>query len=95
MSIATDVSPDQRTKATALIAEWAAERPEGLMPRKQVIDRLLDLRNLLSGPDLIGVDSILVDIPGVTVVESAWWIDQVDWLQRFASTQLRTSEGQS
>ena len=78
MSTTTSLRSNSRSAAIDLIATWSAEDlDEGLMPRKLVIDRLLDLRNLLSGADLIGVDAILTDVPGVTVVESSWWGQQV------------------
>lgn len=93
MSTTTSLPCDHPSPAIDLIATWVAEDVnDGLISRKLVIDRLLDLRNLLSGPDLMGVDAILVDVPGVTVVESSWWREQLDWLERFAATELQPDE---
>lgn len=93
MSTTTSLPCDLPSPAVDLIGTWVAEDvTDGLISRKLVIDRLLDLRNLLSGPDLMGVDAILVDVPGVTVVESTWWREQVAWLERFAATELQPNE---
>jgi hypothetical protein len=91
MNITTRLHSGRCSPALDLIATWAADDAnEGLMSRKLVIDRLLDLRNLLSGPGLVGVDGILANVPGVMVVESSWWREQIAWLERLAATQFET-----
>ncbi|MFN3214867.1 MAG: hypothetical protein ACE367_00050 [Acidimicrobiales bacterium] len=68
---------DRTSQASALISEWAAEPPQTLVPRKLVIDRLLDLRNMVTASRRADVDAILADVPGVTVVEGRWWAAQL------------------
>ena len=60
-----------------LLDAWRHERPSGLMAHRVVIDRLLDLRNLLPDNRRQLVDGVLVGIPGRSVVEAGWWSDQV------------------
>lgn len=68
---------DRTTEASALITEWSAEAPQTLVPRKLVIDRLLDLRNIVTADRRADVDAILTAVPGVTVVEGRWWAAQL------------------
>ena len=60
-----------------LLESWTQERRTGLMPHRDVIDRLLDLRNLLPEERRLVVDNILVDIPGRSVVDASWWFARV------------------
>jgi hypothetical protein len=77
MSTSAQTIQDRTSEASALITEWSAEAPQTLVPRKLVIDRLLDLRNVIAGAGRSDVDAILADIPGVTVVEGRWWAAQL------------------
>jgi hypothetical protein len=81
MQLTAELTAPDRTAAVAMIDLWQAERPTGLMSRSRVIDRLLDLRNVLPAPDRFRVDFILADVPGVTVVEAEWWLAQVEQLR--------------
>ncbi len=71
-----------------LVAEWVAERPEGLLPRWKLIDRLLDLRSLVDPFDRLFVESMIVDMPGVSVVEARWWIEQLGQLQLLVAAEV-------
>lgn len=53
------------------------EIPGPTLPRNEVIDRLLDLRNLGRGRDLgleMTVDDMLESVPAGRVVSSEWWL---------------------
>lgn len=80
----------QRSQAADLIATWADDNDQGLVSRKLVIDRLLDLRNLASDRDLVAIDAILADVPGLTVVEARWWHRTVQHLEHVTATCLGT-----
>lgn len=86
MSITTQPIHDHLTEAQDLVAVWSQEQPETLVSRKLVIDRLLDLRNIVAGPAQDDIDVILSDVPGVTVVEGRWWNEQLDALETTLST---------
>lgn len=65
-----------------LIDEFKAQLDGRLTDRQRIIDHLLDLR-LASDeePALKGeVDHLLANVPGLTVVETAWWRTQLDRL---------------
>ena len=66
---------------SALLEQWQAERPTGLIAHRVVIDRLLDLRNLIPDERRLLVDAVLVDLPGRSVVDSAWWNERVTELR--------------
>ena len=59
------------------------ERPnhDGLVSHQAVVNALLDLRNVLDGPGRTLIDHLLVTVPGVNVVDSNWWLDQIDALE--------------
>ncbi|MEM7141736.1 MAG: hypothetical protein AAF548_11970 [Actinomycetota bacterium] len=75
MSPTTDTTTPE--SVTGILDVWAQESTAGLMAHRVVIDRLLDLRNLLSSDQRVLVDAILVDLPGRTVVQSTWWHERV------------------
>lgn len=75
----------------ALIDRWDEVEAGGLVPCSVVVDRLLDLRNLLVGSDRIAVDALLAGVPGVNVVESDWWIEQVRRLRQMLDTDERAA----
>jgi hypothetical protein len=77
MSTTATTIQDRTSEASTLVADWAAEAPQTLVPRKLVIDRLLDLRNVVTAGQRADVDVILAGVPGVTVVEGRWWDEQL------------------
>lgn len=87
MSITTEALHDPTTEAMALIAAWAEEEPQTLVSRKLVIDRLLDLRNVVQDDARSAIDAILADVPGVTVVEGTWWNLQLETLETRLTAQ--------
>jgi hypothetical protein len=49
-----------------------------MIPKGDVVDRLLDLRNLGRGRDLgleLTIDEMLADLPAGVGVSSEWWMD--------------------
>ena len=80
MSITAQTIKDRTSEASALITDWSGEAPQTLVPRKLVIDRLLDLRNIVTAAQRVVVDAILADVPGVTVVEGRWWDEKLTML---------------
>jgi len=72
------------TAATALelVAGWREQAPSGVISRSRVLDNLLDLRGSLPTHDRHLVDTVLAEVPGVTIVEAQWWLSQLDWLAR-------------
>lgn len=65
-----------------LIHEFRSQLDGRLTDRQRIIDHLLDLR-LVSGehPALRAeVDGLLANVPGLTVVETTWWRDELDRL---------------
>ena len=70
-----------------LIEEFRASLSGRLTDRQRIVDALLDLR-LVSGehPALRSeVDGLLANVPGLTVVETTWWREQLDRLGAVAS----------
>lgn len=69
-----------------LIEEFRDQLDGRLTDRQRIIDHLLDLR-LVSGehPAMRGeVDHLLANVPGLTVVETQWWREQLDRLGEVA-----------
>ena len=66
---------------TEILEAWTKESRTGLIPHREVIDHLLDLRNVVQYDQRIFIDSVLVDLPGRSVVESSWWNQQIADLQ--------------
>lgn len=57
--------------------QFANEIAGPTISRAEIVDRLLDLRNLGHGRDLgleLTVDDMLQSIPGCSVVSSEWWM---------------------
>ena len=70
-----------------LIEEFRAQLNGRLTDRQRIVDALLDLR-LESGEHPAfrsEVDGLLANIPGLTVVETTWWQEQLDRLSGVAS----------
>jgi hypothetical protein len=70
-----------------LIEEFQDQLDGRLTDRQRIIDSLLDLR-LVSGehPGLRSeVDGLLGNVPGLTVVETQWWREQLDRLAGVAA----------
>lgn len=85
MSEAPDVQlVEEPTCAVArtLVEQWRAEAPTGMLRRSLLIDRLLDLRLAVGDAPLLllEIDRMLTWMPGATVVESRWWIEQLGLL---------------
>jgi hypothetical protein len=69
-----------------LIEEFRDQLDGRLTDRQRIIDHLLDIR-LVSGeqPALRAeIDSLLANVPGLTVVETQWWREQLDHLSAVA-----------
>lgn len=69
-----------------LIEEFRDQLDGRLTDRQRIIDHLLDLR-LVSGeqPALRSeIDGLLGNVPGLTVVETEWWREQLDRLSTVA-----------
>ncbi len=81
MALTTDTKADRHTEALALVESLDTAEPDTLVSVGSVVDGLLDLHNLLDGPDRMVVDALLRAVPGVNVVESNWWIQQLDALR--------------
>ena len=67
--------------AITLLEQWATEAPSEIMSKRLVVDRLLDVRNSCSDFDKPFVDTILVDVPGNTMVPGDWWRDRLTELR--------------
>ena len=81
MILSTGTHVEQRRRALALIDSFDAVEPDGLVSVSVVVDGLLDLRNVVEGADRLVVDALLGSVPGVNVVESNWWLRQLDGLR--------------
>ena len=71
-----------------LIEEFRDRLDGRLTDRQRIIDSLLDLR-LVSGeqPALRSeIDGLLANVPGLTVVETQWWREQLDNLEAVANS---------
>ena len=73
MTICGETTAPDVTHTQTLIREWIDETPTGVLSRNRVIDKLLDLRNVVPEPDRGLVDATLTSVPGLTLVESEWW----------------------
>ena len=60
--------------------------PNGLVSFQSVVDQLLDLRNVVDVGGRAVVDHLITSIPGVNVVDSNWWLDQIDALEDLFAT---------
>lgn len=74
------------TQIAELIAGLKSKIDGELIDRGRVMDHLLDVRLSSERPGLIAlVDEMLADLPGRSVVESAWWSDALDRLAEQAA----------
>jgi hypothetical protein len=84
MTISTAPARIDLESAQSMIDGWVSQLSSGLMSRRIVIDQLLDLRNLLGDEPfaVASIDELLSNVPGITVVESDWWNEELLRLQR-------------
>lgn len=61
--------------AREMVEWWVSEPATGLIRRSLVIDRLLDLRSLVSSSPMLLAETahLLTNTPGRSVVEAEWW----------------------
>lgn len=97
MTISTVSKAGDLESAQALIDSWMAQLSSGLMSRKIVFDRLLDMRNLLNHERgaLGTIDDLLANVPGLTVVEADWWNEELLRLQKMIDLIGRDRRGDS
>lgn len=76
--------------AIRLLDELSAVRIDPVVPKTEVFDRLLDLRNLVGDlPALVAViDDSLRDVPGATLAPGAWWQDELRSLRTILGDAL-------
>ena len=58
------------------MVEWWVDSPEsGVISRSAVIDKLLDLRALSRSSQMLlwETDHVMMDVPGVNLVDADWW----------------------
>jgi hypothetical protein len=72
-----------------LIAQAQSAVAGEIIDRSRVVDVLLDLRNAAEAvPALVeAVDASLKDVPGKTMVRSAWWRETLDELSLAAAIE--------
>lgn len=77
--------------AMRLLDELSTTRIDPVVPKTEVFDRLLDLRNLVGDhPSLVAViDDSLRDVPGATLAPGAWWQDELRSLSAILGDALR------
>lgn len=58
-----------------MLTWWLDDPATGVVSRSLVIDRLLDLRSLVSSSSMLMTETahLLSNVPGVNVVEADWW----------------------
>jgi hypothetical protein len=80
MTLITTPNRSKLAEARALVDEWMTESVTGVVSRSLVIDRLLDLRALVSSnPTLLQDTNVaLSNIPGVNLVDATWWLEALD-----------------
>lgn len=80
MNSLTTNRPSQAAEAKLLVDEWMSESVTGVVSRSLVIDRLLDLRALVSSDQTLlrEANVALSNIPGVNLVDASWWLETVD-----------------
>ncbi len=65
------------------IASLKAAIDGQLSDKNRVIDHLLDIRLEFGSPGIVPViDELLVDMPGLSVVENDWWSGALDRLSK-------------
>ncbi len=72
---------------TSRIAELRTQIDGKLVDRNRVIDHLLDFRLDAAGTPALEekVDVLLANVPGLTVVESEWWVEALDEIEARAN----------
>lgn len=61
--------------AREMLRWWLDDPATGVVSRSLVVDRLLDLRSLVSSSSMLMTETahLLSNVPGVNVVEAEWW----------------------
>ncbi len=68
------------------VAEMRAAINGQLSDKGRIVDHLLDIRLDAEAPGIIAmIDELLVEMPGLTVVENSWWGGALDRLELAAS----------
>ena len=64
------------------VAEMRAAINGQLSDKSRIVDHLLDIRLDSQAPGIVAVvDELLIEMPGLTVVENSWWSTALDRLQ--------------
>ena len=64
------------------VAEMRAAINGQLSDKSRIVDHLLDIRLDSHAPGIVAVvDELLIEMPGLTVVENSWWSTALDRLQ--------------
>jgi len=77
LTVTPELHEDLHLELEQRTIQFAEEIIEPTMPRIEVVDRLLDLRNLGHGRDLgleLTVDAMLESVPAGNAVSSEWWM---------------------
>ena len=73
------------TQFETLIEELIIAINGEVIDKSRVADRLLDLRNEAGSPGLVdAVDNLLRNLPGRTMVVTAWWREALEGLRLVA-----------
>ncbi|NNF54920.1 MAG: hypothetical protein HKN03_10810 [Acidimicrobiales bacterium] len=68
------------------VAEMRAAINGQLSDKGRIVDHLLDIRLDFEAAGIVAIiDELLVEMPGLTVVENSWWTTALDRLQLAAS----------
>ncbi len=64
------------------VAEMRAAINGQLSDKSRIVNHLLDIRLDSQAPGIVAVvDELLIEMPGLTVVENSWWRTALDRLQ--------------
>ncbi|MEO0493595.1 MAG: hypothetical protein AAF081_09280 [Actinomycetota bacterium] len=76
-----------------LLDSWSSDSSSVVVPKADVVDRLLDLRNVVDERHARLVDAVLAGVPGVTTVPGEWWRAQLARLRaEFSAAPIEPSE---
>lgn len=73
-----------------LISQLQAVEHGQLIDKARVVDHLLDLRGAADSDLSVvtAIDQLLIGVPGLSMVESAWWTEALDGLEVLANREL-------